>query len=84
MYLTVLLLAITFIGIAFIGMATQILLKKLILKKKGAFPQTKVGHNTVMKKKGIHCINVQQKLIDKQIKCEQEKNKSVCEGCIGV
>ena len=58
--LKIILLSIGLIAIAVVGLAINIL-----LKKKGKFPETSVGHNPEMRKRGITCA-----------KCEVEKQCS--------
>jgi hypothetical protein len=45
------------VGIAFIGLGITIL-----IKKNGKFPETHIGKNKEMKKRGIHCANTTDRL----------------------
>ncbi len=73
MFLTVFVLSIIIIGISLTGLGIQVFFSK---KKK--FPETRVGHNSGLKRKKIYCIKVQQKIIDHKIKKE---NSPSCPGC---
>ena len=53
----IILLAIVLVAIAILGLATQIL-----FKKGGKFPNTHVGGNKYLRKKGIHCYQTQDKI----------------------
>lgn len=50
MFLNVLILSLVLVGLAFIGLAFNIL-----FRKNGTFPETGVGHNPEMRKRGITC-----------------------------
>lgn len=50
MFLPVLLISIGIIAIAFVGLGVSI-----FFRKNGKFPETGVGHNPEMKKRGITC-----------------------------
>lgn len=54
--LKVILLSIGLIAIAVLGLSISIL-----LKKKGKFPETSVGHNPDMRKRGITCAKCEEK-----------------------
>ena len=58
----VVLLAIALLGLAFLGMAFNIVFRK---KK---FPETHVGHNKEMKKRGIVCAKTMDKMEQKKAK----------------
>ena len=60
MFLKILLLTIILLAIAFVGLGIQ-----TFFSKKKKFPQTKIGHNKEMSKRGIYCFKTQQKRIDK-------------------
>lgn len=53
----IILLAVALVSIAMLGLATQIL-----FKRGGRFPNTHVGGNKYLKKKGIHCYQTQDKI----------------------
>lgn len=55
--LTIVLLAIALVSIAILGLATQIL-----FKRGGKFPNTHVGGNRHLQKKGIHCYQTQDRI----------------------
>jgi hypothetical protein len=61
MFLKLLVPAVLIIGIAgiFLGI-------KMILKKDGKFPETEIGHNKEMRKRGIICAKAE------EIKCRRE------------
>jgi len=50
MFLQLLIPSLILVGLAFIGLAFNIL-----FRKKGKFPETGVGHNPEMKKRGLSC-----------------------------
>ena len=50
MFIQLLILSLIIVAIAFIGLAFNIL-----FKKQGKFPETGVGHNPEMQKRGITC-----------------------------
>ena len=55
--LTIVLLAVALVSIAMLGLATQIL-----FKRGGKFPNTHVGGNRHLKKKGVHCYQTQDRI----------------------
>lgn len=57
-------------ALALAGLAVRIL-----LKPKGSFPDTHVGHNKEMRKRGIACA----KLTDTG--CSPSVNQAICETC---
>lgn len=61
----IILLTVALVSIAFLGLATQIL-----LKKGSKFPNTHVGGNKHLKRKGIHCYQTQDKI--EQINTKKE------------
>lgn len=61
------LLAVALISLAFLGLATQI-----VLKKNGKFPDTHVGHNREMKKRGIVCAKTFDRIEQAKVKKEQK------------
>jgi hypothetical protein len=71
MYLTILIITILLLGIALLGMMLNIL-----VKKKGKFPEYRVGHNRNMHKIGITCVK------HEEIRCHNERMKgNGCAGC---
>jgi len=76
MILKVTILAIIIIAIAFAGLAIT-----LLIKKKGQFPETHVGHNIEMKKKGIVCAKTQDKIDQKKAYSNQKHCDLKCESC---
>jgi hypothetical protein len=63
----VILLAIALVSLAFFGLALQI-----VLKKNGKFPDTHVGHNREMKKRGIVCAKTFDRMEQAKVKKEQK------------
>jgi len=59
--LTVILLSIVLLAVAFAALSISIL-----LKKDGEFPETKIGHNKKIRKKGIDCAFTQDYKSQKQ------------------
>ena len=59
--LTVVLLSVVLVGIAVAALSVSIL-----LKKDGKFPETKIGHNKKIRKKGIECAFTQDYKSQKQ------------------
>ena len=72
MFLTLLLISFVLLSLAFLGMAI-----KILVKKKGRFPQYKVGHNSDMAKMGVKCVK------HEEIRCHKArlKDKEVFEAC---
>ena len=71
MFLKILILAVVLLSLSMAGMMLNIL-----LKKKGKFPEYRVGHNREMHKKGISCVK------HDEIRCHNQRMKA-SEGCIG-
>jgi len=65
MFIPVMFAAIILLAIAFIGFAIQI-----IVKKSGKFPETSIGHNEEMRKRGISCVKC-----DENKGCLAQRNK---------
>lgn len=65
----IVLLAASLIGIAFIGLAFNILFRKK------SFPDTHVGHNKEMKKRGIVCAKTMDRMEQKKAKEELQFKK---------
>ncbi|GET30887.1 hypothetical protein [Prolixibacter sp. SD074] len=63
----VILLAIALVSLAIFGLAIQI-----VLKKNGKFPDTHVGHNREMKKRGIVCAQTFDRVEQVKVKKEQK------------
>jgi len=63
----VILLAIALVSLAIFGLAIQI-----VLKKNGKFPDTHVGHNREMKKRGIVCAKTFDRIEQAKVKKEQK------------
>ncbi len=55
MFFNVLILSLILVGISFLGMAITIL-----VKRGGKFPETGVGHNPEMRKKGLNCARTEE------------------------
>ena len=72
MFLQILILAIVLISLSMLGMMLNIL-----VKKKGRFPEYRVGHNKAMRKEGITCVKHDER------KCHNERMKTNtgCAGC---
>jgi hypothetical protein len=71
MFLKILILAVVLLSLSMAGMMLNIL-----IKKKGKFPEYRVGHNREMHKKGISCVK------HDEIRCHNQRMKA-SEGCIG-
>lgn len=69
MLLKLIILSVVLVAIALAGMAITIL-----LKPKGQFPDTHVGHNKEMRKRGITCAQ------DSDMGCKPVESGSCC-GC---
>ena len=85
MFLQVLLISIGIVAIAFIGLGLSI-----FFRKNGKFPETGVGHNPEMIKRGITCarsdeirmFNLQRDIAStKSDKDPMDMNHSGCAGC---
>ena len=71
MYLSLLLITLLILSLAMLGM-----MLKILVKKKGKFPEYRVGHNRDMHRKGIACVK------HEEIRCHKERMKdSGCAGC---
>ena len=71
MFLKILILAVVLLSLSMAGMMLNIL-----IRKKGRFPEYRVGHNRAMHKKGISCVK------HDEIRCHNKRMKQD-EGCIG-
>jgi hypothetical protein len=78
--ITVFLAALLFIGLGVLGMAFNIIFRKK------EFPQTDVGSNEEMRKRGIHCMKEEEdkiwgnKAAGKGVSCDKNYSSS-CIGC---
>lgn len=72
MFLKILLIAIVLISLSMMGMMLNIL-----VRKKGKFPEYRVGHNRAMRQKGITCVK------HDEIRCHNKrlKESQACAGC---
>jgi hypothetical protein len=72
MFLKILLIAVVLLGLSMAGMMLNIL-----VKKKGKFPEYRVGHNRDMHKAGISCVK------HDEIRCHNKrlKESEACAGC---
>ena len=72
MFLKILIIAIVLISFSLLGMMLNIL-----VKKKGRFPEYRVGHNKAMRKEGITCVK------HDEIRCHNKrlKENQGCAGC---
>ncbi len=55
MFLKIFLLTLVLIGFAVFLLSVKILFSKLILNREGRFPNTSIGGNKYLRKKGITC-----------------------------
>ena len=55
MFLKIFLLTISFVAISVFLFSVKILFSKLLLNKTGRFPNTSIGGNKYLRKKGIKC-----------------------------
>ncbi|MBR4265775.1 MAG: hypothetical protein IKQ46_06945 [Bacteroidales bacterium] len=74
LYLKVFVPVLLILVLCFIGLGIQ-----TFFSKKKRFPQYEVGENEEMQKRGIYCMNQQQKMIDNELM--KNKKHSNCEGC---
>lgn len=72
MFLKILIIAIVLLSLSMTGMMLNIL-----IRKKGRFPEYRVGHNKAMRQKGITCVK------HDEIRCHNErlKENQGCAGC---
>ena len=72
MYIQLLVISVLMLSLAMLGM-----MLKILVKKKGKFPEYRVGHNRHMAKKGIKCVK------HEEIRCRREmmKGNAGCAGC---
>ena len=73
MFLKILIISVVLLSLSMMGMMLNIL-----VKKKGKFPEYRVGHNRNMHKIGISCVK------HDEIKCHKEslKGNEGCGGCM--
>ena len=71
MFLKILLIILVLLSISLLGLMLNIL-----IKKKGRFPEYRVGHNRAMRQQGISCVK------HDEIRCHNQRMKQN-EGCIG-
>ena len=71
MFLKILIIALVLLSLSMMGMMLNIL-----VKKKGRFPEYRVGHNRAMHKKGISCVT------HDEIRCHNKRMKEN-QGCVG-
>jgi hypothetical protein len=71
MYLNLLIISVILLGVAMLGMMLNIL-----VRKKGKFPEYRVGHNRNIRKMGITCVK------HEEIRCHKERISEM-EGCAG-
>lgn len=74
MFSQILVLSIVLLSVAFLGLGIGILFSK---KKK--FPNTTVGGNKALRKKGVYCAKTEQAIIDKNFKVK--KLNTGCAAC---
>lgn len=65
-----LLFAIVLVALAMLGLGIT-----MLFKKGGRFPETHVGHNKEMKKRGVSCA------LNENMGCNGEKNRPECSSC---
>lgn len=71
MYLNLLIITLVLLSLAMMGMMLNIL-----VKKKGKFPEYRVGHNKAMRKKGVSCVK------HDEINCHRKVlRENGCTGC---
>jgi len=72
MFLKILLISVVLLSISMVGMMLNIL-----IKKKGKFPEYRVGHNRAMRQHGISCVK------HDEIRCHNKRLKQDggCTGC---
>jgi len=71
MFLKILIISIVLLSLSMAGMMLNIL-----IRKKGKFPEYRVGHNRAMHQKGISCVK------HDEIRCHNKRLKQN-EGCVG-
>ena len=72
MFIKILLISLVLLSISLLGMMLNIL-----IKKKGKFPEYRVGHNRAMAKQGITCVK------HEEIRCHKQrlKENAGCAAC---
>jgi len=72
MFLKILIISVVLLSLSMMGMMLNIL-----VKKKGKFPEYRVGHNRAMRQKGISCVK------HDEIRCHNKrlKENQGCAGC---
>jgi hypothetical protein len=71
MFFKILIIAVVLLSLSMLGMMLNIL-----VKKKGKFPEYRVGHNRAMQKEGISCVK------HDEIRCHNKRMKEN-QGCVG-
>ena len=71
MFLKILIISLLLLSLSVLGLMLNIL-----IKKKGKFPEYRVGHNRAMRQKGISCVK------HEEIRCHNKRLKEN-EGCAG-
>lgn len=72
MFLKILIISLVLLSLSMLGMMLNIL-----IKKKGKFPEYRVGHNRAMHKQGISCVK------HDEIRCHNKrlKQNDACASC---
>ncbi len=80
MFLPMLFVVSVLLGLSILGLGVQ-----TFFSSKRKFPNTHIGHNKNMRKRGIYCSQTQQKMIDKGITKGQNFNPAdyACNGNCG-
>jgi len=80
MFLTMQLILIT---IAFVALCVFLLSFNIIFRKEGKFPDTEIGHNKEMRKKGLMCAKSEEKILwSKNRKgAVQTESTEACSSC---
>ena len=67
-------------AILIIGIAGLIMGIRMIIQKNGKFPETEVGHNKEMKKRGIVCAKAEERIYRSKLEGKPVSNSS-CGSC---
>jgi len=72
MFLKILLISLVLLSLSMLGLMLNIL-----IKKRGKFPEYRVGHNRAMRQQGISCVK------HDEIRCHNKRLKEdqACAGC---
>lgn len=57
-----------------VGISVLLIGIKVFFTKNGKFPETHIGRNAAMRKRGIHCVKTQDKMAQRSKNSKSDKN----------